>query len=245
MSTIPIRVSIFGSCVSRDTIAACEPDRIRLQRYIARQSLISAFNKPSAFDVDLSGLASPFQRKMIEADFKSSFSAELPHVKNDSDILLWDLIDERNGVYQLPDGAFVTRSVELINSGADSVLQRHARFIPFGTNEHISRWVDAFDHFMNELDAHKATRITRLLAITWANRDSENRRIRTPASVKPSLLERQFERYYATASARICIVRVTPKRRPVTPVDHRWGPAPYHYTEAIYNQAAAKLFRDC
>lgn len=242
MTTLQTQVSIFGSCVSRDTVAALDQEVLSLQRYIARQSLISAFGAPVNIAVDISALSSAFQRRMVRGDLDSSFSVELPKIAEDSEILLWDLVDERFGVYQLASGAHVTRSLELINSGVDTILQREARFIPFGSDEHLSRWSDAFQNFTALAETLDLTRRTKLLVLPWANRDNAGRKLRTHNGLKPSRVEKIFERYYAVAQKHITIVRPTFRSRPLSPHNHRWGAAAYHYHESVYRSAASCLF---
>jgi len=236
MSAPATRISIFGSCVSRDTVEVCDPDDVQLQRYIARQSLISAFGPPLSEGLDLSQLESPFQRRMVQWDFDSSFAQQLDDVAGDSDLLLWDLVDERFGIYVLPSEEVVTRSIELIKSGLDAELKDSARFIPFGSDEHFSRWHSAFLLFAERLRSRDLSDRTRLLALPWANKDSRGRRLTTHSGKKPSRVERLFERYYASAATQVNVVRLNTKTRPVSPVDHRWGPAPYHYDENIYKR---------
>src|SRR5690625_4032012 len=116
------RISIFGSCVSRDTLEFADPADFTLKRYIARQSLVSAFDTHGAYALNLEAMASDFQRRMATWDLHSEFARILPAVAKDSDLLILDLTDERLGFYEMPGGAVVTRSVDLIGAGLDEAL---------------------------------------------------------------------------------------------------------------------------
>lgn len=111
------RVMIYGSCVARDTVEAAAGS-VELVRYVARQSLISVGSDASAHLPTELGLDSPFQARMVTADFLGSLGADLTEVGKDVDRLLWDLADERHGVYRFRDGTIATRSVETMRSEA-------------------------------------------------------------------------------------------------------------------------------
>ncbi len=105
-----LRVLIYGSCVTRDAVEFWDAEQLEMAGYVARQSLISAAAPPSdAEQFRLSQISSSFQRRMLRGDVESSLLPTLEECRDDYDVILWDLTDERNGVQQLPDGGWVTR----------------------------------------------------------------------------------------------------------------------------------------
>src|SRR5699024_4800585 len=153
MTNKSINLSIYGSCVSRDTVSFCNTSAIVLRRYIARHSLISAYTSSPELELDLSALSSEFQKRMVLGDRDRTLAAALPLIAEDSDMLLWDLVDERLGVYLFDDGSSITRSLELIKSGAEEQIQTRARFIEFGSDAHFKLWMTALQEFVQTLDS--------------------------------------------------------------------------------------------
>ena len=60
-----IRLSIFGSCVTRDILTFDSENRIELKNYIARQSVISAVCPKIGAEESEIDLYSPVQKRMV------------------------------------------------------------------------------------------------------------------------------------------------------------------------------------
>ncbi|PHV70167.1 hypothetical protein CS063_11865 [Sporanaerobium hydrogeniformans] len=89
----PISISIFGSCVTRDVLEYDRRKRLKLQTYIARQSIVSAVEKSVDINMDDIFLNSKFQKQCVYNDFKKN-AFEFFN-KDGSKYLIIDLIDER------------------------------------------------------------------------------------------------------------------------------------------------------
>ena len=73
----PVRVTVYGSCVARDAVDLAGGGRLAVTDYIARQSLLSAGSDASArFPADAQ-VSSPFQRRMMVADFAGDLERRL------------------------------------------------------------------------------------------------------------------------------------------------------------------------
>lgn len=243
MTASPVRVFIYGSCVSRDTFEYLPQDRFTLLKYIARQSLISAFSPPvEDVPAAVEELPSAFQRRMQRGDFASDVLRQIHRSKEEIDLLLWDLVDERLGVYVYGDGTVVTRTVELIRSGLDEEIAAEAEHLPFGSDEHFARWAGAAERYLAFLDAQGLRNRTVLLAVPWAERAVSGEP--TPSSFGTSAAEanQTFTRYYEALESRGVSV-TQPTRTPVADVEHRWGLAPFHYAETHYRDVAEALQR--
>lgn len=158
-----VAIDIWGSCVSRDTLEFM-PD-VSVGTYIARQSAIVALAPAVDLPVPLQALESDFQRRMLAGDMTSDATERLSQAE--AACVLVDLVDERHGVWQFPDGTFLTNSVEAFKTGVDQWAPRMgARLVEFGTDEHFDLWRQGF--------AVVARRITALgkplllLDIAWA-----------------------------------------------------------------------------
>jgi hypothetical protein len=236
----PARVLIYGSCVSRDTFEFLDPSRYSLLRYIARQSLISAFSPADVDDLDLGALSSPFQRRMVLGDIAGSLAQDLFDLGDRTDLILWDLCDERLGVYRHTSGAVVTRSVELVRSGAELRFATWEH-IPFGTDDHFALWDEALSRFVVLLEEATLARKVLLLAVPWAARTG--RGAATPASfgLRASQANRLYARYNDAVQARgIAVVGLSAKTVRADD-DHKWGVAPFHFGADVYTRLAGQI----
>lgn len=229
------RVLIYGSCVARDSYDHLDGDAFRLDRYVARQSLISAYAAPTALDEgDLDSLSSDFQRRTLRDDFAGSLHDDLATFGAGADLLLWDLTDERYGVWDLGGGRFVTRSVELVASGLDARLQATARLVRFGSRQHLTLWTQALRSFEASVRRAGLRRPPILIAPPWAEHDEHGVPVRSVLAPEPRAANRMMQKYVRRAG------RVPTISLPGTSVSassaHRWGPAPYHYTDDVYEE---------
>jgi hypothetical protein len=161
--------------------------------------------------------------------------------RNRPDVILWDLVDERLGVMELPDGAgYLTVSNELLASGMR--LPDGTVHVPFGDDRHFELWTESLDRFHHMLRAHGLLRRTVLLTAPWAVRTAGG--APTPPSHGVSAEEgnRLFERYVRAAAAwpGLAVVALTAQEA-VGAEEHKWGPAPFHYTDDFYRTVAARV----
>lgn len=217
--------------------------RFELVRYIARQSLISAYSQP-ATALPVPDLASNFQRTMLTNDFRSSLRAELEECVGDVDLVLWDLTDERLGVLELPGGAFVTRSVEMLQNPGAVPLPAETRCVPWGTKTHKALWRRALSQFVEDLSRLGMANKTRLLNVPWATRDAEGR----PAPQSFGLDARRANKvmgwYARTASKRLRPEQLLVPSHDVPILadpQHKWGLAPFHYSPEVYSDLAKQV----
>lgn len=162
-----MNIAIFGSCVSRDT---CEfiPDA-NVVAYVARHSVTSLETPHGTKGVDLSGLTSAFQKRMVTSDLKGNGLARVVKNAKDLDLVLIDLVDERRGFWIYPDSSTMTNSIEVEYCGAARNARRSgARLVEFGTDEHFKIWKSGFDTLIAGLKEAGTWERTILLDIEWA-----------------------------------------------------------------------------
>ncbi|PCC41535.1 DUF6270 domain-containing protein [Brevibacterium aurantiacum] len=162
-----MKIAIFGSCVSRDT---CEfMDSSYVVAYVARHSVTSLETPHGTGDIDLSGLTSDFQKRMVTSDLEGDGLARLIRAAIDLDLILIDLVDERRGYWLFPDGTTMTNSLEVESCGAARDARRAgARLIEFGSDEHFENWKSGFKLLIDGLQEAKLLGRTILLDIEWA-----------------------------------------------------------------------------
>jgi len=235
------RVFIWGSCVSRDTLEHFVPDEFELLHYIARQSAISAIAPPTT-RMDPPSLQSSFQTRMVEGDYASSLIGQIGAHARNIDLLLVDLVDERHGVYVLPDGSVVTRSNELIQSGAEAQLAQMATHVPFGSEEHFAQWqraMHAIGRYFRSSIPHAAIAI---LAPPWATISDSGKPTPRSFGVDSNEANRAFRRYTQEAIAALDARVFTPKLDKVrSSASHPWGEAPFHYSSEVYLDLVEQL----
>lgn len=239
--TPPVRVAIYGSCVARDAVDLAGGDALDVTVYVARQSLISAGHDAAVHFPDTAQIESAFQRRMMEADFAGDLFSRLDEVVEPTDLLLWDLTDERHGVHVFEDGAVVTRSIDVL--GVPEVLSvvDSARHIAFGTDEHFALWAPQAELFRDHLRGTGMFDRTVVLQIPWALVTSDGRG--TPWSMGTRAVDANeaYRRYYDhLRELGFEILELQPLGVLADP-EHRWGLAPFHYTQDVYEEIVGRL----
>ena len=82
----PMKIAIFGSCVSRDT-AEFMPEA-EVVAYVARHSVTSLESPHGTNGIDLSDLTSAFQKRMVTSDLKGTGIERIVKNADDLDVVL-------------------------------------------------------------------------------------------------------------------------------------------------------------
>jgi hypothetical protein len=235
------RVFIYGSCVSRDTFEHFNPDQFELVQYVARQSALSAYSRPVTL-MEPPAIESRFQQRMVAADFASSLQTLIPEAASRTDLVLVDLTDERLGAYVLPDGSVVTRSPELIQSGAEHHLPEGSQHLAFGSEQHFQYWSHAIATVGELIHQHMPRAAVALLDVPWAEWSETG--TPTPDSFGVGAREANllYRRYITTAAEalRALVISISPEEVTSSP-DHPWGEAPFHFSSAVYRTLTIQI----
>ena len=108
----PAKISIFGSCVSRDLFRLFPTDAFEVRTYIARQTVQSAVSEPVPLALDDIHVDIEFEKKAIWKDFNKTAFQQFR--SDGSQWLIIDLIEERFP-RALIHGRYVTKSLEAVN----------------------------------------------------------------------------------------------------------------------------------
>lgn len=235
------RVTVYGSCVARDTVDLAGADRFEMVAYIARQSLLSAGHDalhhfPEGAEVD-----SEFQRRMMTGDFAGNLEERLTEAAPETDVLLWDLADERHGVHVFEDGTVVTRSIDNVRHPEVVSALESARHLPFGSDEHFRLWSAQAQRMRELLTGLVVFEKTIVLHVPWALVTSDGRL--TPWSMGTSAKDANsaYMRYYQQLrELGFTLIELQPLGVLADP-EHRWGLAPFHYTQAVYEEIAQRV----
>ena len=162
-----MKIAIFGSCVSRDSVEFLPEAEV--VAYVARHSVTSLESPHGTAGIDLSDLNSAFQKRMVTNDLHGSGLERIVNTASDLDVVFLDLVDERRGFWEFPDGTTMTNSIEVESCGAAREARRSgARLIEFGSEEHFVRWKSGFVQLVDGLRDAGLWEKTILLDIEWA-----------------------------------------------------------------------------
>ena len=240
-----IRTFIYGSCVSRDTFEFLRQHGFELSAYVARQSLLSAYSRVDEERLPRFETSSSFQRRMIEGDWTSSLPRALARLRGRVDLVLWDLCDERLGVRRLASGHYVTRSVDTIATGLDAQLhEQGAELVTFGSPQHRRHFTARLRRFRQRLDELELLDRTLVLAPAWASRCGDG----TPTPSSFGLSAKDANPLFADYHQEVEEIVGTPILRVgedlvEAAAHHRWGKAPFHYSDDVYIRLADEISR--
>lgn len=223
------RLFVYGSCVGGDTANVFPEDWDR-PTYIARQSIISAAFGPTNVDGDVE-LTSTFQKSMLEGDISSSAFLRLPNELDSHDALLLDIVDERLGVYEVSPGEYLTRSMELIGSKLIEKQASAPRLIEFATEEHWALWTQSVDKLFRIILESKTPAFA--LVPPWAESSVQGEKI-SWHQVPVETMNKKYERYYKYLGDCGFTLVTVPPHEAMSDVRHKWGLAPFHFTNAVY-----------
>ena len=231
-------VVIIGSCVTRDAFDLANDKRWALDAYFARSGLASAMAEKEFQGVDLTGIESLFQRRMVEQDLAKGLPRHL--AEDTSDLVIYDPIDERFDLAVHPEsGAVCTLSAEISRASYVPV----GRIIRSGTDEFYELWEQGWERLMAALDARGRRGHLRVNAARWATRLDDGSAF--PALYSSERIERAnafLHRLYTRMRVNIRpdqFVTFVGPGADVAASDHRWGKSPFHYQAAFYDHLRA------
>lgn len=235
------RVFIYGSCVTRDGVELWPDHGLEMAGYVARQSLISATAPAQHREFRTEAIASAFQRRMAEGDIRGNVLDKLTTEVDDYDVILWDITDERLGVYRVPSGGYVSRVVDY-KGGIYRGTQALDGPVKIGSDAHRTLWLAALDKFLDRLDQLGVKDRLVLNALPWATKDASGDAVAASA-IDPHVYNAILDDYSAEVENRGVKVARTDLARVWQDNDHKWGAAPFHYVDDTYRASLEALAR--
>ncbi len=224
------KIFIQGSCVTRDGVDWWPEFGYELEGYVARQSLISSQSPVSLKEVnfDFESIPSKFAKRMAKGDVVGNLVTEIQKLA--PNLIVWDLCDERGGVFQLSNQAFITGNVVYKNN---PITGRH---IAMGTDEHFELWKAALDQFVSSISGIRVI----VNATPWAVITDLGAPVNGDSS-RAMNFNRSAERYYSHIETQgLEVIRVA-QDKAIARVDHKWGEAPFHFVEETYREMLVQL----
>lgn len=238
------RVLILGSCVSRDILNYDGSGGLVLADYFARSSIASLVSTPAALDEDAYGrIASPFQRRTVRRDVDKEFLRNWTALRA-ADVILIDLIDERFDLFELAPDCLITVSSELLLTGAVSRADRSTeRWIASGSPRHRALWKAGLEKLFAALRRHGVADRVIVNKVFWADSLEDGAPLPGSDLQATRAANELLEWMYGQLEA-----YVAPERWLRFPgallranAAHRWGIAPFHYTDGYYRQALQQI----
>ncbi|WP_250501980.1 DUF6270 domain-containing protein [Caballeronia sp. AZ7_KS35] len=234
------RILVLGSCVSRDVLNYTEAGEFELVRYLARTSVASLFAKQPFADTFSKRLESPFQRRLVNLDITKSARREIEAIG--SDFILMDLIDERFDLIEVGSGQLCTASLEFLKSGALKEIPSFKR-IASGSDEWFRRWKSGWNSLVNMLIQHDRLKTVRVNMVFWQKETSDGATFPNQTNDQINAANDALATMYAIMANDLAPHQFFEYEDGLMQCasTHRWGPAPFHYSDAFYLKAADKL----
>ena len=240
----PVKLLIFGSCVSRDILNFPQANgQLVLIDHYARSSFASLGARPIDMPPSVQTISSKFQRKMVERDIRKDFLNDLTQLE--FDILLIDLIDERYHLYVKADGTACTLSKELLSSGFPKASDGGLR-IYSGSEEFWRLWEAGWLILVDKLRRLGVFDRLRVNQVFWASRTEKGDDFEPHFSIRKIDSANQFlDRMYQRISADIPPDQFLRFDHGLMTgsMTHTWGISPFHYVDAYYHAAIQQLCR--
>lgn len=232
-------ILIFGSCVSRDAFNYETAGNLKLLDYYSRSSMASAFHSIPREDRYSHSLASPFQRRMVHADFSKEFRNKLPRLS--FDVLLVDFIDERLPLCVHESGSIVTVSNELRK--AKFLKNQDGRIIHPHTQSHFELWEKGWSEFVTQAAQQGFLNRIWIHHAYWSTENEDGSPFSSQAAEEIDAANAHLNKLYRRTALDIpknqsLIVETELLRANRA---HRWGPAPFHYVDEYHHRLTELL----
>ncbi|PYI66538.1 hypothetical protein CVV68_13275 [Arthrobacter livingstonensis] len=179
-------------------------------------------------------LGSGFQNRSLEGDLNSTLFPTIAKLAPRTDLFIMDLTDERLGAFALPDGTYITHSVELQKSGRLSLLPKIPTRLNVGGDRHFALWTRAAIALKSVLLTQGLFETTLVLRMPWATHTFDGEVVEPFRHIPTSEMNQMFKRYFAKLEHLGFYVVSPPPSLALSDANHKWGPAPFHYIDAAY-----------
>ena len=242
------KISIFGSCVSRDIFEYDKLGQLELKTYVARQSVLSSVAKPINIDDTNINLNSQFQKRMVLTDLRKTAFDEFAH--DESKYLLIDLIDDRFSIAEYKN-SLCTFSNEFSNGMTDilcninlkpKLLKRGKLFLDKAPVD------DMIDEFCKRISKiydpehiilHKALMVDKYIALDGRIKDFSSNYLKNNKKLNTIL-----NYMYLRIEQNLPGIHIIDEMYDTHACEnHKWGLAPMHYEEKYYYRVLNKILK--
>ncbi|ELY4815379.1 hypothetical protein SM100_004234, partial [Cronobacter sakazakii] len=147
------KVSIFGSCVSRDVVEISNnltPCAIKLDEYIARNSMAALLSEAIDYSDSDIDLPSAFLKKCIHHDLKKTALTSLVNSLSQDSVLIIDFMDERFDVLNFNE-RLITNSWDFRATRLAKKYDKPNSVLRFESTSKLNLWKKGFDVLYREV----------------------------------------------------------------------------------------------
>ncbi len=241
------KVSIFGSCVTRDLFEYDMKKFFSIEEYIARQSIISFLSTPININEHNIQLESDFQKKQLISDLNKNAFQRLK--SSASDLLIIDLIEERFKIGKIRKTYF-TLSSEFTQSKlfVDDRIKTYEKKLCNGKIyfklKDIKKYINNFAKMILEIYLQEQIIIHEVyLANYYLGEDGKKKEFARNYIGYNLRVNKILEYMYACLKQAIPYASVLSiSSEYIADEKHKWGLAPMHFQEEYYKRAMAWLY---
>lgn len=235
----PIKIFIFGSCVSRDPFEISDKRDFEVVAYYARCSLASLGSEPHCDDEILSLIKSKWQRSMVRADMEKTIFVDLK--KKEFDYILCDFIDERFNLTSLGD------SIHTLSAEYKKALYRTNKYrvINSYSEEKKSLWLKGLKKLADFLVINNLDEKILINKCYWTRSGDELGKLfdRYPAGSIDRANEQLDWMYEKVKEFLPKAVFINySENELVIDVNHKWGLDPFHYIRGFSERQIKSIF---
>ena len=244
---VPNKVFIWGSCCTRDAFPFSSILRYDIN-YTPRSSLSSLPSPGTAqFDEAINSYKTVVsEKRAFRQDFNSSWN--LAEELEDTDLLIVDLLEERDGVFLNNTSQSILTVSELgvalreeINSAGYREINGYDRNDEFF--EMFKKGVQDFKRILDQRRAQGGPIKLVLNEVYAALRYDNRRKCEKWAKHMNAKLEYLYDYFIKTMSPDL-VVKYGPKDLIARKEGHPWGPAPFHFVPYTYEVLPRALWTE-
>ncbi|AWV20157.1 hypothetical protein RADP37_05106 (plasmid) [Roseomonas mucosa] len=229
-------IRVLGSCVTRDPLQHIA-DKINISYYQARTCVTSMMAQPVSLDLPIDNLdAPPFEKRCVVADLEKTW---LKNLSEKADLVVLDFIDERFGLARIDDQIFTfsTTLRRMLDSNGRKISD--LRFIPPTSIEYKECLRKSLPEFCEKISSIKTIYINDAV---WTERKEDGKRFSEEMIAiindNNAILHMIFEQISKRTKAHFANVQSDLLE---AKIGHRWGDAPFHYSDKTEKLIAERL----
>ncbi|MBM7824609.1 hypothetical protein JOD55_000436 [Arcanobacterium pluranimalium] len=213
---------------------------IEVVGHVNLQSVISGMSRP--WDItSAQEWAKSDSGNRAQADMRSVLADAIRIHAPKSDLVLWDIIDERFGVASLNDNAFRTLSGDYTGLEDPNWNPSAETPIPFGSDLHFQLFQFYASRLTTLFEAVGIKDRVVVLAPTFADSYEDGSPLNN-TRYSASSLDNSFARYWKYL-ADICNLKVFAWANTTAEKNHPWGDSPFHFSESTLEQISTDIVR--
>lgn len=240
---VPMKVFIYGDCVSRDIFNFDNEKKYNVVKYYSGSIISSSFGSATVDDVWSEHASSTFQKRVISNDLNKSLMSEIK--KSNFDIFLMDFTSERYSLFIFNNGARCTLSAEILGREfPHNDISVGRKITPF-SNEMFLLWEVAWQRFINVMAALNKKDLIVINEVYFADQVEDGSSFNGQFNDSTIM---EANNYLAKIYSRV--LEDIPKSRFIsTPsqgnfaaANHPWGRRPFYFIDEHYQFKLKSIF---